>query len=142
MASVFTSIMEGDLPAVFVWSDERCVAFMSIAPLRPGHTLVVPRAEVEHWLDLDEGTLNHVTSVAQSIGRALDEAFRPSKVGMMIAGLEVPHVHLHVVPIDTVRDLDFGNADPNADPADLESAAQRIRSSLRGLGYGTAVHGD
>ncbi|MER3421009.1 MAG: HIT family protein [Chloroflexota bacterium] len=135
MASVFTQIIEGVLPARFVWRDERCVAFLTIAPLRPGHTLVVPRAEIDHWLDLPPELLAHLMSVAQAIGRALQHAFRPVKVGMVIAGLEVPHVHLHLIPIDDLRDLDFSRANKNPDPAALDAAAARIRTALRALGY-------
>lgn len=136
MTSVFTRIINGELPARFVWKDDQCVAFMSIAPLRQGHTLVVPRREVDHWLDLDPDVAAHLMATAQAIGKAIQGAFSPSKVGLMIAGLEVPHVHLHVSPIDGVHDLDFSNADPDPDPASLAEAAERIRTALRDLGYG------
>lgn len=135
MASIFTMIINGDIPGRFVWQDDRAVAFLTIAPLRPGHTLVVPRDEVEHWVDLDLDLLAHLTVVSQAIGKAIDAAFHPAKVGMMIAGLEVPHVHLHVVPIDTVHDLDFANADAEPSPDSLDDAAARIRAALRTLGY-------
>lgn len=135
MASVFTRIIAGELPARFVWKDDRCVAFLSIHPLRPGHTLVVPRQEIDHWLDLPPELLTHVTLVAQKIGRAIDRAFRPAKVGLMLAGLEVPHVHFHVVPIDTVHDLDFARQDLNPRPEDLDRAAAEIRAALRALGF-------
>lgn len=135
MASVFTRIIEGDLSARFVWADDVCVAFLSIAPLRPGHTLVVPREEIDHWLDLDPEVMSHLMRAAQAIGKAIQRAFEPSKVGLMIAGLEVPHTHLHVTPIDGVHDLDFDNADPNPDPAQLDEAAARIRTVLTELGY-------
>lgn len=135
MATIFTRIIRGELPARFVWKDDLCVAFLSIHPLRPGHTLVVPRAEVDHWLDLEPPLLKHLFTAAQSIGKALQEAFQPTKVGLMIAGLEVPHVHLHLVPIDDVHDLDFARQDPNPDPAAMDRAAERIRAALRKLGY-------
>lgn len=135
MASLFTQIIEGEIPGRFVWRDDRAVAFLTIAPLRPGHTLVVPIQEVEHWVDLDPELLGHLTEVSQIIGKAVDDAFHPTKVGMMIAGLEVPHVHLHVVPIDTVTDLDFANANTNATDEALDEAAERIRASLYALGY-------
>jgi histidine triad (HIT) family protein len=118
-----------------VWRDERCVAFLTIAPLRAGHTLVVPIEEVDDWLDLAPGLAQHLMNVSQSIGKALDRAYSPPKVGLMIAGLEVPHVHLHVVPIWTVHDLDFANADRAPDPAKLDEAAAAIRKALRELGY-------
>lgn len=130
LATVFTRIIAGELPGHFVWRDEVCVAILSINPLRTGHTLVVPRAEVDHWIDLDPDVAAHLTRVAQLIGRAQQRAFRPTRVGLMIAGLEVPHVHLHVVPMDGMGDLDFANADPSPDPADLEAAMSALRGAL------------
>jgi histidine triad (HIT) family protein len=130
MATIFTRIIEGELPGRFVWRDERCAAFLSINPLRPGHTLVVPVAEVEHWIDLDPELMNHLTSVAHHIGRAQQKIWNPVKVGLMIAGLEVPHVHLHVVPISGVHDLDFANADPDPDADELQVAADRLNDAL------------
>lgn len=130
MATVFTRIIDGDLPARMVFSDEVCVAFLSINPLQPGHTLVVPRVEVDHWLDLDAATWAHLTAVAQRLGAALQTAFAPEKVGLMLAGLEVPHVHLHLVPINEVHDLDFARAESDPDPASLDAAAEAIRAAL------------
>lgn len=136
MASVFTKIIDGELPGRFVWKDEACVAFLSINPLRPGHTLVVPREEVAHWIDLDLGTWEHLNRVAKAIGVAIDRAYRPAKVGLMLAGLEVPHVHIHLVPMDGVHDLDFANADTNPDPADLDDAQETILTALKEMGVG------
>ena len=135
MATLFTRIIEGDLPARFVWRDDRCVAFLSINPLRPGHTLVVPVEEVDHWIDLDPGLAQHLMGVAQVVGRAQQGAFRPERVGLVIAGLEVPHTHLHVVPIRGVDDLDFANAATDPDPAGLDDAADRLRAALADLGH-------
>ena len=134
MPTIFTRIIDGDLPGRFVWRDATCVAFLSINPLRPGHTLVVPRVEVDHWLDLDPSVNAHLVAVAQTIGRAQMDAFAPTRVGLMVAGLEVPHVHLHVVPMDDVHDLDFANAASAPDPAALDDAATRIRDALRAAG--------
>lgn len=134
MATIFTRIIAGEIPGTFVWKDDRCVAFMSIAPLRPGHTLIVPREEIDHWLDLSDGLRTHLMDVSATIGRAIQSAFTPEKVGLMIAGLEVPHTHLHLVPVSSVHDLDFSNADPSALRADLEESATMIRSSLRHMG--------
>ncbi len=142
MASVFTKIIRGELPGRFVWRDDRCVGFLSINPLKPGHTLVVPIDEVDHWLDLEPAVAAHLTGVAQAIGNALHAAYKPLRVGMMIAGLEVPHVHLHLVPIWGVHDLDFSNAARNPDPGDLDAAADTIRKSLRELGYEQVVDAD
>jgi len=138
MPTVFTRIIDGELPGRFVWRDDECVAFLSIAPLKHGHTLVVPRAEVDHWLDLDPALNAHLMTVCQEIGRAQQRAFRPTRIGLMIAGLEVPHVHLHVLPIDDVHDLDFANADPHPDPAALDEAAAALRGALREMGRAEA----
>jgi histidine triad (HIT) family protein len=135
VASIFTRIIEGELPARFVWRDDRCVAFLSNRPLRPGHTLVVPRDEVDHWLDADPSLLAHLTTTSQMIGRAQMAAFHPARVGVVIAGLEVPHLHLHVVPIRGMQDLDFANQDPNPDPGMMDGAADSIRRELRAMGF-------
>ncbi len=135
MASIFSRIIAGELPARFVWKDDSCVAFLSIHPLRPGHTLVVPREEIDHWLDLDGRLLAHVAETAQAVGKAQMAGFKPARIGVMLAGLEVPHCHLHVVPIRGVHDLDFDNQDPDPDPAMMDDAARTIRRELRRLGY-------
>jgi histidine triad (HIT) family protein len=135
VSSVFSRVIAGELPARFVWKDELCVVFLSNRPLRPGHALVVPRQEVDHWIDLDTSLLAHLTTVAQSIGNAQMAGFKPARIGLLLAGLEVPHVHFHVVPIRGVHDLDFGNQDPNPDAAVMDDAAQTIRRELRKLGY-------
>jgi histidine triad (HIT) family protein len=139
VSSLFSRIIAGELPAQFVWKDEVCVAFLSNRPLRPGHTLVVPRLEIDHWLDLEPGLLNHLVSTAQTIGRAQMAAFKPARIGLMLAGLEVPHVHFHVVPIQRSSDLDFGNQDPHPDPAMMAEAAQSLRAQLQRLGFSKAV---
>jgi histidine triad (HIT) family protein len=128
--TIFSRIIEGELPARFVHRDDRCVAFLSINPLQPGHTLVVPIEEVDHWIDADPELNAHLLRVAQRIARAQEEVFSPVKVGLMIAGLEVPHLHLHVVPIRSVHDLDFANAERDPDPAVLDDAAERLRVAL------------
>jgi histidine triad (HIT) family protein len=139
MASVFTQIIEGTLPARFVWKGERCVAFLTIHPLRPGHTLVVPRVEVDHWLDLEPRLIDELMKVSQTIGKAIQRAFSPEKVGMMIAGLEVAHAHIHLIPIRQMADLNPANQDLNADPAELDRAAEAIRAALREMGCGAHV---
>jgi histidine triad (HIT) family protein len=135
VATLFTRIINGELPARFVWQDELCVVFLSNRPLRPGHALVVPRAEVDHWLEAEPKLLAHLMQTAQVIGKAQMVAFRPNRIGMMIAGLEVPHLHIHVVPIRGVHDLDFSNQDPNPDPDAMDQAAASIRQELRALGF-------
>jgi histidine triad (HIT) family protein len=137
--SVFTRIIKGELPARFVWQEELCVVFLSNRPLRPGHALVVPRLEVDHWLDAEPALLTHLSATAQMIGKAQMAAFNPVRIGVVIAGLEVPHLHIHVVPIRGVHDLDFDNQDPNPDADMMDRAAASIREQLRTLGFAEAA---
>lgn len=134
MPTIFTKIIEGEIPGTFVWRDDRCVAFMSINPLRAGHVLVVPVTEIDHWLDCSPDLRDHLMEVASTIGRAIDTVYNPEKVGLMIAGLEVPHLHLHVVPIDGVHDLDFANAAASVERQELEEAANSIKKVLSSMG--------
>jgi histidine triad (HIT) family protein len=134
MPTLFTRIIDGEIPATFVWRDPECVVFLSINPMHPGHALVVPVAEVDHWIDLDPALAAHLFQVAQIIGRAQDRAFSPHRIGVMIVGDEVPHVHLHVVPFDAVSELSFAHADPNPPAGSLEAAAAKLRAALRELG--------
>jgi histidine triad (HIT) family protein len=134
MSTVFTKIIDGEIPGTFVWRDDRCVAFMSINPLRPGHVLVVPRDEVDHWIDCPSDLRDHLMEASQSIGRAIQQVYAPAKVGLMIAGLEVPHLHIHLVPIDGVRDLDFANAAASVERDELEEAAASLRYVLTSMG--------
>ena len=134
MASIFSRIIAGELPGRFVWKDDRAVAFLSIAPMMPGHTLVVPRAEVDHWIDLDPALAAHLFTVAQHIGQAQQLEWQPSRIGMLIVGEEVPHAHLHVVPINSPNELTFAHVDPSPDPAALDNAAARLRARLHELG--------
>jgi histidine triad (HIT) family protein len=132
--TLFTRIIEGEIPGTFVWRDDQCVAFLSINPLRRGHTLVVPKLEIDHWIDCPPELSNHIFTVARHIGAALQTVFRPTRVGLMIAGLEVPHMHIHVVPMDGMSDLDFSNAATSVERDDLEAAADAIRNELEAMG--------
>jgi histidine triad (HIT) family protein len=132
--SIFTRIIAGELPGKFVWKDPRAVAFLSIAPMMPGHTLVVPRDEVDHWIDLDPALASHLFAVAQQIGLAQDLEWKPRRIGLLIVGEEVPHTHLHVVPINHPDELTFAHADPSPDFDAIEDAAVRLRARLRELG--------
>ena len=139
MPTVFTRIIDGEIPGTFVWRDEVCVAFLSINPMAPGHTLVVPIAEVDHWIDLEPPVAEHLFRVAHHIGRAQQRAFSPERVGLMIAGYEVPHTHLHVVPTRSVDELSFASAAAHVDRADLDRAAEAIRAELLADGHPTVV---
>ncbi len=136
MPTLFSRIIAGEIPGRFVWRDERCVAFLTIAPLAPGHVLVVPVEEIDHWIDLPDDLLAHVMTVARTIARAQQEVFRPTKVGVIVAGEEVPHAHVHLVPFTSIAQLDFANATTDPDPDDLDRSAERLREGLRAVGAG------
>lgn len=111
MATVFSRIVAGELPARFVWQDQTCVAFLSAAPLQPGHALVVPREEVDEWVEVDPALVTHLTTVAQQIGKAQVAAFSARRAGLMIAGYEIPHLHVHVWPSTSLADFDLARVD-------------------------------
>lgn len=139
MPTVFSRIIAGELPGRFVWRDDEVVAFLTINPITTGHTLVVPVAEVDHWLDCEPPLLALLTKVARHVGAAQMAAFSPTRVGLIVAGLEVPHTHLHVLPFDTEGDLSFARAQLDPDPAVLDEAAERLRAALVDAGHGAHV---
>jgi histidine triad (HIT) family protein len=128
--SLFSRIIDGELPGRFVYQDPAVVAFLTVAPVRPGHTLVVPRVEIDDWLDLDTDTHEALFRASQVVGRAVARAYPSRKVALVALGLEVPHVHLHLIPINSESDVDFALADRNPDPVALDDAAARIRAAL------------
>jgi histidine triad (HIT) family protein len=142
MPTLFTRIIDGEIPGRFVWRDDRAVVFLTIAPITHGHALVVPIDEVDHWVDLPPDLAAHLMEVGRQVGRAQMAAFSPARIGMLVAGLEVPHCHLHLVPIDTEADLSFSRADHSPDPAALDDAAARLRAALRDQGNGAVVPAD
>lgn len=139
MASVFSAIIAGDLPGRFVWEDEEFAGFLTIAPVTPGHVLVVPRAEIDQWQDVDGAVFARLTGVAQRIGQAVRAAWDAPRAGLLIAGLEVPHLHVHVFPAFTMGNFDISGADPNPSPESLDEAQEKIKQALRELGYGANV---
>jgi diadenosine tetraphosphate (Ap4A) HIT family hydrolase len=134
MSSVFTKIIEGEFPGTFVWRDEHCVAFMSINPMAPGHVLVVPIEEIDHWIDAPPELAAHLFSVTRTIGAAQRDAFACERVGVIVAGYEVPHTHVHVIPTSSMAQLSFANAAASVDRSDLERWAEAIRRELRSTG--------
>jgi histidine triad (HIT) family protein len=130
VTTLFTRIIDGDLPGTFVWRDDRCVAFMSINPMARGHALVVPIEEIDHWVDAPAELTAHLFDVARRLGVAQRSAFGCERVGVIVAGYEVPHMHIHVVPTDSMSQLSFANAATDVGPADLEAAAAAIRAHL------------
>ena len=133
MASIFTKIINGELPGRFVYEDDDIVAFLTIAPITVGHTLVVPRAEIDNWQDVDPAVFARVMEVSQLIGKAVVKAFPAERAGVIIAGLEVPHLHVHVFPTNNLADFGFANADQNPSQQSLDDAQAKIKAALTEL---------
>lgn len=133
MPTVFTKIINGELPGRFVYEDDDVVAFLTIHPMTQGHTLVVPRAEIDHWQDVEAEVLNKVMAVAQLIGKAVCNAFGASRAGVIIAGLEVPHLHVHVFPAYNLTDFGFAHVDRNPSQRSLDEAQAKIKDALAQL---------
>lgn len=139
MSTLFTRIIRGDEPARFIWKDDVCVAFLTIEPRQPGHTLVVPRLEVDRWLDAPDTLIADLMVVAHRIGSAQREEWGSDRAGLMIEGYMVPHLHIHVWPSWSPREFHPSGIDRAADPADLQTAAVRLRARLRANGYAQHV---
>ena len=133
MTTIFTRIINGQIPGTFVHRDEACVAFMSINPMADGHVLVIPRDEVEHWVDLSPYIASHLFEVSHRISRALSVAFPCEKVGLIIAGYEVNHSHIHLIPTTHMGQLSFANAASSVERSTLEAHAEKIIAALASL---------
>ena len=142
MATIFTKIIDGDIPGRFIWQDDKCVAFLDINPLSYGHTLVVPRQEVDMWTETDEDLNAHLYTVASRIGAAQVAGLGAARAGMMIAGYEVPHLHLHVFPTQSLADFDLRKVMREPDQEKMDDAATSLRAALRDAGYGEFVPAD
>ena len=134
MPTIFTRIIDGEIPGTFVQRDDRCVVFMSINPIARGHALVVPIEEVDHWIDAAPDLVAHLFEVTRVVGLAQQAAFRPQRIGVIVAGYEVPHAHIHVIPTNDMSEISFANAAAGVDRDDLERAAEAIRGELRAMG--------
>jgi diadenosine tetraphosphate (Ap4A) HIT family hydrolase len=130
MTTIFTRIIRGEIPGTFVYTDEACVAFMSINPMADGHVLVIPRDEVDHWVDLSPYMASHLFEVSHRISKALQQAFPCERVGLIIAGYEVNHCHIHLIPTNNMGQLSFANAAASVEREILEQHAERIISAL------------
>lgn len=141
MATIFTKIIDGQIPGQLLWKDEVCAVFLDIEPLTTGHALVVPRAEIDHWLDLPGETLAHLMDVAARIGRAQETVFSPARIGLIVQGFEVPHAHLHVFPAHDPGDFELGRKS-SREPERLAQDAAALRAALREMGHAEQVPSD
>ena len=130
MTTIFSRIIAGEIPGTFVFRDDLCVVFMSINPMALGHTLVVPIEEIDVWTDCSPELSAHLFAVSHRIARAQQTAFACERVGLIIAGYEVPHAHIHLIPTTNMSQLSFANAAQSVDREVIDRAAQRIRDAL------------
>ncbi len=128
--SIFTRIFNGEIPGRIVWRDHRCVVMVDIRPLATGHVLVIPIEQVDQWTDVDPDLAAHLFAVAHRVGGVQKKLFSCARVGLMIAGFEVPHTHLHLVPMNSMTNLDFSTADPDVPPAVLDKVAKQLEAAL------------
>jgi histidine triad (HIT) family protein len=130
MTTIFTRIIEGQIPGTFIYRDSLCVAFLSINPLADGHVLVVPIEEVDHWIDMSRELSAHMFSVSHRISLAISKAFPCTRVGLIIAGYEINHCHIHLIPTTTMSEMNFANAAANVERSVLEAQAEKLISEL------------
>ncbi|NWN88008.1 MAG: HIT family protein [Micrococcaceae bacterium] len=142
MSTIFTKIIDGELPGRFIWQDEQCAAFLDIGPLAYGHTLVVPREEIDMWTQVPEELNAHLYTVASRIGNAQVTALGAARAGMMIAGYEVPHLHLHVFPTQSLAGFDLSKVMRDPDQDKMDEAATKLRAALREAGHGEFIPAD
>ena len=130
MTTIFTRIIDGQIPGTFVYRDSLCVAFLSINPLADGHVLVVPIEEVDHWIDMSSDLSAHLFAVSHRISHAISRAFPCTRVGMIIAGYEINHCHIHLIPTNTMNELNFANAATSVERSVLEAHAEKLIDEL------------
>jgi histidine triad (HIT) family protein len=129
MPSIFSRIVSGEIPCHKVAEDERFLAFLDINPLREGHTLVIPKVEVDRFFDLPEDVLSAIMPFAQGVARKIRAVVPCDRVGVCVIGLEVPHAHVHLIPIDRMSDMDFTRPKLELSQEELATIAERIRKA-------------
>jgi len=131
MASIFSRIVAGEIPCHKVAEDDRCLAFLDIRPIVSGHTLVIPKKEIDYIFDMEDEALAHLHVFAKKVAAVLKEEVPCLRIGVMVAGLEVPHAHIHLVPMQAISDLSFSNPRPDISQEELGALAARLRERLQ-----------
>ena len=131
MATIFSKIISGEIPCHKVAEDEKCLAFLDIRPIVYGHTLVVPKIEVDYIFDLEDDIYTHLHLFAKKVAKVLDQEMDCLRVGVMVAGLEVPHAHIHLIPMNAISDLSFTNERPVISSEEMADLARRLSSAFR-----------
>ena len=127
MSSLFTKIVKGEIPSYKIAEDDNYLAFLDINPLAEGHTLVIPKKEVDYIFDLDQETYKGLFAFAQKVAKAMDKAIDCKRVGITVIGLEVAHAHVHLIPINTLYDMDFKQPKLKFTDEEFQAIAERIR---------------
>ena len=130
MASIFSKIIAGEIPAYKIAEDDRCLAFLDVRPVVFGHTLVVPKLEVDYFFDLEDDYIGELTLFAKKVARVLRLEVECIRIGVMIAGLEVPHAHIHLVPMNSIGELSFTNPRPTFPADDMKALAERLQKTF------------
>jgi histidine triad (HIT) family protein len=130
MASIFSKIVKGEIPSYKIAEDEHYYAFLDINPLKKGHTLVIPKKEVDYIFDLDPETLSGLHLFAQKIAKAIDKSVNCTRVAVVVLGLEVPHAHIHLIPMDSESDIRFSNPKIKFTPEEFQEIALQIQKNL------------
>lgn len=130
MPSLFTRIIHGEIPCYKIAEDDYCIAFLDIFPLKEGHTLVVPKKEVDQWIDLDPETQSHLIQFAQRIGKAIQSVTGSDRIGLVIAGFEIPHTHIHLIPVNEMNEMNFSNPQIQITEERFKELASLISSQL------------
>jgi len=133
--TLFSRIINGEIPGTFVYRDDLCAAFMTISPITTGHLLLVPISEIDEWTDLPNSLITHIFVVAKSISIAQKSVFNCKRVAVIIAGYEIPHCHLHLIPTNSMADLSFDNAQIQSDRNELEKSASLVINELRRMNF-------
>ena len=130
MASIFTRIVQGEIPCYKIAESEKYFAFLDINPLVRGHTLVIPKQEVDYYFDLEDDLLADMQVFAKKIAKAIDKVIDCKRVGVVVLGLEVPHAHVHLIPINSLYDTEFSRPKLRLAPEEFQEIAEKIRSAL------------
>jgi len=130
MATIFSRIISRDIPGYIVAEDENFIAFLDIMPLVVGHTLVVPKKEIDYIFDLDDETLAGLHVFSKTVAKAIEKVVPCKRIGVAVIGLEVPHVHVHLVPMNTMGDINFSKAKLQPSKEELSEVAEKIRQAF------------
>jgi histidine triad (HIT) family protein len=131
MSSIFTKIVKGEIPSHKIAEDDNYLAFLDINPLAEGHTLVIPKKEVDYIFDLDDDTLKGMMVFARKVGLAMEQVIECKRIGITVIGLEVPHAHVHLIPINTLYDMDFKQPKLQFSQEELAETAAKIREKVQ-----------